>query len=199
MISNAMWPQARRNAIHNLKEFRKAGLPVVTTSSTCTLTLRDEYPNILALRNDDVREDIVIVEKFLSDMLDEGDIKLVFRPDYKAKVAYHVPCHMEKLGWSIFTRRLLEMVPGLELTVLDPGCCGIAGTYGFKKENYQYAQAIGQPLFDEIRAEDPEYVVSECETCKWQIEMSTGYKVVNPIVLLYEALDLDKTREANMR
>lgn len=197
MISNAMWPQARKNAVHNLKEFRKAGLPIVTTSSTCTLTLRDEYPNILGLRNDDLRDKIVIAEKFLYEMVDEGKVNLVFRPDYKARVAYHIPCHMEKLGWSIFTRRLLEMVPGLELTVLDSGCCGIAGTYGFKKENYAYAQAIGQPLFDAIRAEDPDFVVSECETCKWQIEMSTGYKVVNPIVLLAEALDLEKTRMAN--
>ena len=89
------------------------------------------------------------------------------------------------------------MIPGLDLTVLESGCCGIAGTYGFKKENYAYAQAIGQPLFDAIRAEDPGFVVSECETCKWQIEMSTGYKVLNPIVLLREALDLEKTRMAN--
>ena len=104
---------------------------------------------------------------------------------------------MEKLGWSIFTRELLGMIPGLELTVLDSGCCGMAGTYGFKKENYAYSQEIGRPLFERIKLLDPDYVTSECDTCKWQIEMSTGVEVRNPILLLEEALDLEKTAELN--
>ena len=89
------------------------------------------------------------------------------------------------------------MIPGADLTVLGSGCCGIAGTYGFKKENYAYSQAIGQPVFDEIARVNPDFVVSECDTCKWQIEMSTGYAVKNPILILSEALDLEATAKAN--
>ncbi|STF83463.1 sn-glycerol-3-phosphate dehydrogenase (Anaerobic), K-small subunit [Escherichia coli] len=40
------------------------------------------------------------------------------------------------MGWTLYTLELLRKIPGLELTVLDSQCCGIAGTYGFKKENY---------------------------------------------------------------
>ena len=201
MISNAMWSNARSNADRNVSALRNVvaeGLPVVTTASTCTFTMRDEYPNILGIDNSAVRDSITLVEKFIFELVDAGKVRLVFRKDFSARAAYHIPCHMEKLGWSIFTRELLSMIPGLELKVLSSGCCGIAGTYGFKKENYAVSQAVGKPVFDEIKAWNPDYVVSECETCKWQIEMSTGYTVLNPIILLADALDLDATAAANM-
>lgn len=86
----------------------------------------------------------------------------------------------------------------LELTVLDSHCCGIAGTYGFKKENYEVSQKVGKPLFDNIAAVNPDFVACECETCKWQIEMSSGYEVKNPVSILAEALDLEATAKANI-
>ena len=96
---------------------------------------------------------------------------------------------MEKMGWGVFSEKLLRMIPGVEFIQLDSACCGIAGTYGFKKENYEAAQAIGAPLFEQIRAVNPDVVACDCETCKWQIEMSTGYKVENPISIIANALD----------
>ena len=158
MISNGLWSQVARNANHNIAEFRKAvsrGLPIVATASTCTLTMRDEYPHILGIDNADVRDHITLVEKFLFEKLDAGEIRLVFKNDYRARIVYHIPCHMEKLGWSIFTEELIRMIPGVSLTVLDSGCCGIAGTYGFKKENYASSQAIGKSVFDQINALSP--------------------------------------------
>ena len=94
------------------------------------------------------------------------------------------------MGLSIFTLELLRMIPGLELVELDSNCCGIAGTYGFKKENFKVSQMIGKPLFDNIAAAAPDFVACECETCKWQIEMSTGVSVKNPVSILAEALEL---------
>ena len=96
---------------------------------------------------------------------------------------------MEKLGWGVFSERLLRRIPGVELTLLDSACCGIAGTYGFKKENYEASQAIGEKLFEQIRAVDPEVVACDCETCKWQIEMSTGYSVEHPVSILAQAIE----------
>jgi glycerol-3-phosphate dehydrogenase, anaerobic, C subunit len=200
MISNGLWSGAERHAKHNVAEFEKAvgqGLPIVGVSSTCIFTMRDEYPDILAVDNSKVRDSITLVEKFLFELIDSGKVKFVFKEDYRARVAYHIPCHMEKLGWSIFTKSLMKMIPGVAFTVLDSGCCGIAGTYGFKKENYKYSQEIGRPVFEQIKSLAPDFVVSECETCKWQIEMSTSYKVQNPIVVLAEALDLEATAKAN--
>ena len=191
MITNGMAREAAKHATHNVEVLGKAvaqGLKVVTTSSTCTLTIRDEYPELLKVDNAAVRDSLLMATRFIYEKLEKG-ATLKFRADYHKKIAYHTPCHLEKLGWGVFSERLMRMIPGVEFTLLNSNCCGISGTYGFKKENYESSQAIGQPLFDQIKTVNPDVVACDCETCKWQIEMSTGYPVMNPISILAEALD----------
>lgn len=199
-ISNRCFDRAERDARHNIGVLEKAtgrGDEVLATSSTCCFTLRDEYPHILKLDNAKVREHIMLATRFIYMLLDSGRACIAFRDDYRRRIAYHAPCHMEKLGWVVYSTSLLRMIPGVEFIPLISHCCGIAGTYGFKKENYEYSQAIGQPLFDQINSVKPDFVASDCETCKWQIEMSTPYKVLNPISILAEAIDEEATRRLN--
>lgn len=200
LIANGFIEKARRNGIINLRSMRAAiqkKEPVLATSSTCVFTIRDEYPNLLNLSNEDIRGNILLATKFIYEQIDNGKLKLAFKPDYHKCIAYHTPCHMEKLGWSIYSISLLRMIPGVDLIVLDSQCCGIAGTYGFKKENYQYSQKIGDDLFRQINNLPIDLVATDCETCKWQIEMSTKAKVENPISILAEALDLEETLKLN--
>lgn len=200
-ISNRLIDEAKRDGKINLEQIRRAvleeNLTVIGTSSTCTFTIRDEYPHLLDLDNADVRDEVMLATRFLYNLIDSGKVKLVFRDDYKKRVAYHTPCHMEKLGWTIYSTSLLKMIPGLDYVPLESNCCGIAGTYGFKKENYNYSQDIGRPLFNQILGEHVDLVATDCETCKWQIEMSTGMPVANPISIIADALDIEATRRAN--
>lgn len=200
-IANRCVDEATRDGEKNLKSIRKAvaaGDDVIATSSTCCFTMRDEYPHVLGLDNADVRDSIMLATRFIYDLIDSGKGKLVFRSDYRKKIAYHVPCHMEKLGWTICSTSLLRMIPGVEFINLISHCCGIAGTYGFKKEYYDYSQAIGAPLFKDILQSGCDFVACDCETCKWQIEMSTGVEVLNPISVLAEAIDVEATQRANL-
>lgn len=194
LISNGFINQAKRQAKVNVASIRKAageqGMPVLATSSTCTFTLRDEYPHLLGIDNADVRDSIELATRYVYRLLQSGEAKLRFREDApKIRVAYHTPCHMEKLGWSYYSIELLKMIPSVELTVLDSQCCGIAGTYGFKKENYETSQAIGESLFRKIEASGCDLVATDCETCKWQIEMSTSKKVEHPLSILASAIE----------
>lgn len=202
MIANGMSRQARKHAENNVKALERTsskGLDIVTTSSTCVMTMRDEYPDLLKVDNSTIRDRLSLATKFIFALIDSGKVRLEFKKGLKANMAYHTPCHLEKLGWGIFSTSLLNMIPGCSLTILGSNCCGIAGTYGFKKENYNASQAIGKPLFDEIRKINPDFVACDCETCKWQIEMSTLYEVRNPISVLAEALDLSETERLNSR
>lgn len=200
LIANGLGRQAKDQASLNLASIRKAvkeGRKVLTTSSTCTFTMRDEYPHILGLDNSDVRDDILLAVKFIYDEMEAGRLKLAFRDDYRKKVAYHTACHIAKLGWQIYSVSLLRLIPGVELTVLEEQCCGIAGTFGFKKEYYDYSQRIGEGLFGQIRESGAELVSTDCETCKWQIEMTVGAEVANPITILADALDVEKSIKLN--
>ena len=193
LMSNGFADKARSQGEVNLTSIRKAvaaGEPVLTTSSTCTLTMRDEYPDVLGLANADVRESIMLATKWLYEKISSGEIKLKFRKDFRLKAVYHTACHMQKMGWQLYSIALLRMIPGLELDILEQNCCGISGTFGFKRENYGYSQSIGSKLFKDIEQAAPEAVVTDCETCKWQIEMSTGVPVLNPIEILADALEV---------
>ena len=200
LISNGFKTKATKQAETNLSSIRKAvqrGEPVLTTSSTCTFTMRDEYHHILDIDNSDVRDSINLATKYLYELLDQGKIKLVFKEDYRKRIAYHTPCHMEKLGWAIYSTSLLRLIPGVEFIMLDSQCCGIAGTYGFKKEHYKDSQKIGEGLFRQIKEYAVDLVATDCETCKWQIEMGTGVTVENPISIIADALDVEATIKAN--
>lgn len=191
LISNGMGSKAAKNARRNINAMRKAleagSEAIVTTSSTCTFTMRDEYEHLLGIDNSDIRPHLMLATKFIFDRVESGDIKLSFREDWKGRYAYHTACHMQKLGWSVYSTGLLKKIPGMDLTVLPQECCGIAGTFGFKKENYPYSQLIGARIFELIKKSGVWAVITDCETCKWQIEMSTGYQVLNPVSILAEA------------
>ncbi|ACZ78683.1 MULTISPECIES: anaerobic glycerol-3-phosphate dehydrogenase subunit GlpC [Dickeya] len=190
LIANRFLDKARKQANFNLASLDEAinsrGLPVIATSSSCTFTLRDEYPHLLGVDNHHVRDGIELATRHLYRLLDQGRT-LPLQP-LPLRVVYHTPCHLERMGWTAYTLELLRRIPGLELQVLDSQCCGIAGTYGFKKENYDTAQGIGAPLFRQIEASGADLVITDCETCKWQIEMSTSKACEHPFSLLARAL-----------
>jgi len=86
--------------------------------------------------------------------------------------------------------RLLELIPGLTVVESGQACCGIAGTYGLKREKYDVAQAVGQPLFDMVVATNRNIAVCDTETCRWQITKATGVPAVHPISLIHQAYGL---------
>ena len=202
LIANGMAAKAARNAGKNMAALRKSvinGRQIITTSSTCTFTMRDEYEHLLHVDNEVAKDNLSLATRFIYRLVESGEVKLAFRPDYKARIAYHTACHMKKLGWAIYSTRLLRMIPGLDLIILDSQCCGIGGTYGFKKEYYEVSQAIGAPLFKQIKELGVDCVSTDCETCKWQIEMSADTCVKNPISILAEALDVEATVALNTK
>ncbi|EMR7657029.1 anaerobic glycerol-3-phosphate dehydrogenase subunit C [Yersinia enterocolitica] len=197
LIANGFIEQAKKQARVNLESLTDAvidrDIPVVATSSSCTFTLRDEYPHLLDVDTAPVRDRVELATRYLYRLLDQG-CELPLKPllsnqNKPLRIAYHTPCHMEKMGWTAYTLALLQRIPGIELVVLDSQCCGIAGTYGFKSENYATSQGIGASLFQQIEESGVDLVITDCETCKWQIEMSTSKKCEHPITLLAQALN----------
>ncbi len=110
---------------------------------------------------------------------------------YNEKVAFFHGCNVNynapELGMAL-VRIMNSLGIGVELLEKEK-CCGIAGTYGFKKEYYEASQAIGESLFKQIEASGADIVATDCETCKWQIEMSTSKKCEHPLSIIAEYLD----------
>jgi glycerol-3-phosphate dehydrogenase subunit C len=191
LMANGYLKSARKHAKYNISAMQKAmanpEMPIVSASSSCTFAIKNEYDEFLGMDNSTLKDNIFYITKFIYGEIDKGNCPKL-KP-VRLKVAYHAPCHLQRAGGTIFTVDLLKRIPELDTHFMHSECCGISGTYGFKVENYKISQAIGNELFKRIRRIDPQYVVTDCETCKWQIEMSTKYKVLHPITLLAMALD----------
>ena len=82
---------------------------------------------------------------------------------------------------------LFALVPGLQAIDMDHDCCGVAGTYGLKKEKYDIAMAVGDPLFRKIQATESAQAACDSETCRWQIETATGRPTRHPVEILAAA------------
>jgi glycerol-3-phosphate dehydrogenase subunit C len=190
LIANGYIEKAKKNARYNIASFSDgdSDSKIVVTSSSCAFALKHEYSNFLELDNSAIADRVEFVTKFIYREFLNGNKPKINR--LGIRVAYHAPCHLERMGGSMYTLALLKDIPGLDLVVLNSECCGIAGTYGFKNEYYDVSQSIGANLFNLIEKAEPEFVVTDCETCKLQIEMNTRYKVYHPVSLLAMAIDL---------
>ena len=188
LIANGYIEKARKNAVYNINSLQSAeeGKRIVTTSSSCAFALKYEYSSFLELDNSKILERTDHATRFISEEFISGNIPKMKRLGIRA--AYHSPCHLERMGGVMHTLNVLRMIPGLDLVVLNSECCGIAGTYGFKNENYAISQGVGSRLFAMIDHADPEFVITDCETCKMQIEMNTNYKVLHPVTVIAMAL-----------
>jgi glycerol-3-phosphate dehydrogenase subunit C len=82
---------------------------------------------------------------------------------------------------------LLRLVPGVTVRPIEDSCCGIAGTYGMRAENYDRAQAIGDRLFRELDGTRAEVVLTSCGTCNIQIANGLKREVTHTMAILRRA------------
>lgn len=191
-ISNGLYDHARRKARRNLSSlarFARAGYRIVGTSTSCTHALKAEYREMLDLDDADARavaDATWDICELLVDLHDRGRLDTGFAP-VDEPLPYHPPCQLKSHGIGTPAMDLFALVPGLRAADSDHDCCGAAGTYGLKAEKWQIAQDVGAPLFAKIRASAAPRAACDSETCRWQIEQSTGVATVHPITILAES------------
>jgi glycerol-3-phosphate dehydrogenase subunit C len=122
-------------------------------------------------------------------MHERGELAMDFRP-LPETVVYHAPCQQQGHGIGKPALDLLALVPELRVVESDATCCGVAGTYGLKREKYDIAMQVGSGLFGQIERAAPQRAVCDSETCRWQIEHATGVRTVHPVEVLHRASGL---------
>jgi glycerol-3-phosphate dehydrogenase subunit C len=189
LLSNGEFSAARRyhqGNVSSLSEYARRGLPIVGTSTSCTLTLKEEAPELLDMHDPDSRlvaEHTYDLNEFLLDLLAEGQLNTSLRP-LPLTLAYHIPCQYRAHRLGHPGTEILSLVPELRLVESGAACCGIAGTYGYKEEKYEIAMKVGGPLFDFVSQMKPPLVVCDSETCRWQITHATGVPSIHPVEIL---------------
>jgi FAD/FMN-containing dehydrogenase/Fe-S oxidoreductase len=195
-LSKGLIDQARRMAAGmagRLGDAAARGVPIVGVEPSCLLTLRDEYP---ALLPDDPRARAIaaatrLPEELLVEAIADG--RLVPPPDSRVsgrRVLFHGHCHQKALAGTAATTALLRSIPGADVTELDAGCCGMAGSFGFEAEHYELSMSIGElRLFPAIRAEADDVIIAATGvSCRQQIAHGTGRPARHPLEIVRQVL-----------
>ncbi len=194
--SNGLFDDARgyvRRLVAKLVPYAREGVDIVATSTSCCLMLKREAREILGMEDDPdlrlVSSRIFDICEYLLALHENGELKTDFAP-IRETVTYHAPCQQRGHGIGKPALDLLALIPELTTVELDAACCGVAGTYGLKKDKYAISMKVGSDLFGQIAAAPPGINACDSETCRWQIEHATGVRSVHPVELLHRAAGL---------
>ncbi len=176
------------NARHLAKAIR-AGYKIVCSEPSAALCLKED------LRFFDDSEDGKLVSQNTFEFFEY--LKKIDLKNPPAQVrglngnyVHHTPCHLNALESKPATLAVLEKLTGIKAKELNGGCCGIAGTFGMQAKNYDLSVQIGSKLAEKIKESNADVVLTECSTCKMQIEHLTGKETIHPIKILAKAFGL---------
>ncbi len=125
--------------------------------------------------------------QYLMCLRDAGKMNTAFAPVSK-KIAYYPPCHTREQNTGLPYARLLALIPGLDLRVVEGSylCCGMGGIMGLKRKFHKTFLEIAGPLLQKIREMKPDVLVTECLSCRMQFDHALPFAQAHPVEILAE-------------
>jgi len=181
LISKGFLEAAKAKAgrvIEMLYPYAEAGIPIVGIEPSCVFTIRDEFRAFGFEKADAVAKATKTIEELLNDE------KLPLRMCEEI-ILVHGHCHQKANIGMKATMQLLEKIPGAAVHEIDSGCCGMAGSFGYEAEHYEFSEKIGElKLFPEIRGAPNATVVANGVSCRHQIHDALNVRPLHVVELL---------------
>lgn len=193
MISAGDLDGARELADINIRvlaEYAREGKQIVCAEPTAALCLRDEYPKLL--KHPDVEliaEQTLEAGMFLSTLKSQGKLRTDFL-HVPLRLGYHTPCHLRVLAPQSPLERIVSEIPGVSVEHIEKGCTGMAGAFGLTARNYERSLAMGKPLIEHLHAAHLDAGLTECSSCRMQMEQSATFPTLHPLKVLALAYGL---------
>jgi len=179
--------QARGDLSYNVQHLAEAvrdGYKIICSEPSAALCLKEELRHFVA--GPDAKLVSENTYELMHYLLDLHTQKMLQAPtsSITEEFVYHLPCHLCAVGDETASIRLLQELCGVKVTDLAAGCCGLAGTFGMQKKNYQLSAQIAGSLKDALQESPTKNVLTECAACKMQIEHLSDCAVSHPIKIL---------------
>lgn len=166
-----------RRILDELRPEIRAGIPLVGLEPSCVATFRDELCGLVP--NDEDAQRLSRQTYLLSEFIDEkmSDHPL---PRLPARAVVHAHCHHTAVMKTTAEERVLHRL-GLDYELLDSGCCGMAGAFGFEREHYEVSVACGERvLLPAVREAEPAtLVIANGFSCREQIAQTTDRRALH--------------------
>jgi FAD/FMN-containing dehydrogenase/Fe-S oxidoreductase len=142
--------------------------PIVFLEPSCWSMFVEDYRELKIANAEKIAERCFLFEEFVDDLLDRERDALRFK-EHDTNVAIHAHCHAKSLTRPEFMTRLVERLPGRHATLLDTGCCGMAGAFGALAEKYELSKQVAADLLRKIDNQRADVVVTSGTSCRHQI------------------------------
>ncbi|RLK00171.1 FAD-binding and (Fe-S)-binding domain-containing protein [Tenacibaculum discolor] len=194
-ISKGFLKEAKEITNNNItifKELISKETPLVGIEPSAILTFRDEY---LRLADDKISakklsENCFTIEEFLANEHANGSIDTTKFSNETKELKIHGHCHQKALSSTHASFSILNIPKNYKVTIMNTGCCGMAGSFGYEKEHYKVSMQVGEDtLFPRVRncSVDTE-IVAAGTSCRHQIYDGTKRLAKHPVTILREAL-----------
>jgi FAD/FMN-containing dehydrogenase/Fe-S oxidoreductase len=162
--------------------------PILFLEPSCYSMFVEDYRELRIENAETVANRCFLFEKFVDDLLAQEPDALRFK-DRSVTVAIHAHCHAKSLLNPGFMKRLAERLPGRKATVLDTGCCGMAGAFGALAEKYELSVQVAAHLIDKIENQPPgTEIIASGTSCRHQISDLTNVHPKHIVELLANAI-----------
>lgn len=189
LLSKGLADAAREKVRANLGQWESMLSQVqyiVVSCSSCGLSLMREWGDLLdSARIREIGEKTVHV----SDLINRYFDRLPPLQTQPLRLAYHSPCHLRVQPRPDSSLRLLSRIPGIRIADLKAHCCGMAGSWGLRADHDELSRAIGSDLIGRLEASDADYGVTDCPTCRLQMEELGTKEVKHPVEVLRGSLE----------
>jgi FAD/FMN-containing dehydrogenase/Fe-S oxidoreductase len=163
-------------------------IAILFLEPSCWSMFVDDYRELKIDNAENVANRSFLFEKFVDDLLTQEPDALRFK-NGSATLAIHPHCHAKSIMNPAFMRRLAERLPGRKATVLDTGCCGMAGAFGALAEKYELSVQVAADLLDKIDKQPVgTEIIASGTSCRHQIADLTTAHPKHMAELLAEAL-----------
>jgi len=193
MLSKGLRDEAIAHAEENVRllaPYVERGVPVIGCEPSCLLTIREEYPKLIA--GESARRlaaRAFTLDEFLAERSARGELRLEFAGPGR-KILVHGHCNQKALVGMASALAALSLPPGNQVSEIPTTCCGMAGSNGFEREHYERSmQAAEAALLPAVRNAAPDVeIVAAGASCRQQIAHGAGRRAKHPAVVLREAL-----------
>ena len=194
-ISKGILDKAKEIADFNVDFFKNRisnQTPLIGIEPSAILTFRDEY---LRLADDkvaakEIAKHTFTIEEFIKQEFEKNNINASNFTSKSATLKIHGHCQQKSLSSIEPTFKMLSIPKNYNVTIINSGCCGMAGSFGYEKEHYKISMQVGEDtLFPKIRATNNNTIIAASGTsCRHQIKDGTQIKSKHPITILRDAL-----------
>ncbi len=181
---------AREMGRHNLDLLRRSHgkAPILFLEPSCYSMFVEDYRELKLADSETIGSRCHLFEQFVEELLEREPNALHFN-ERTENVAIHAHCHAKSLMKTGFMPRLAGRLPGRTATLLDTGCCGMAGAFGALERKYDLSVKVAAPLVQQTSAQPPgTVVVASGTSCRHQLEHLTPIRPRHMAELLADAI-----------